>query len=73
MHTVTIDLYKPDQLSSPSPPFLLTHGWILTVDEYGAQLKLMDAICLWQAIIPAPVFLVPFIFFLSVPLKRKVS
>lgn len=66
--------YQLPPLLHPFPPL---HRRILIIDEYGARLKLMDAICHRRAITPAPVFFfcVPFLFSLSphVPLRRKVS
>lgn len=36
----------PDQTRAAIISLLYMHGWIPIADEYGAQLKLMDAICL---------------------------
>lgn len=70
-------LTSTDQTSyhlPPLPPFLPMHGWILIVDEYGAQLKLMDAICLGkQSCLHQYFWSLLFSLSLSVPLKRKVS
>lgn len=45
--------YQLPPLPHPFPPL---HRRILIIDEYGARLKLMDAICHWREITPAPVF-----------------